>query len=252
MLNSPTLERLDDLRLVGMARALREQIGTPDIEQLGFDERLGLLVDREASERASRQLKRRLTHASLRQAASMHDIDYRKTRGLDKRLMLELAGCTWLKRHQNIVIVGATGVGKSYVACALAHAVCLEGHTAQYYRLPRLIEELQLARGDGRYLRLLKKLSRVDLLVLDDWGLARLTVPQQTDMLELLDDRHQCRSTLVTSQVPVENWHEAMADPTLADAILDRLVHNAHHIKLKGESMRKHNARLQIEEDIVT
>src|SRR5688500_12280009 len=120
------------------------------------------------------------------------------------------------------------------------------------YRLPRLIEELQLARGDGRFLRVLKKLSRVDLLVLDDWGLARLSVSHQTDMLELLDDRHQCRSTIVTSQVPVENWHEAMADPTLADAILDRLVHNAHHIKLKGESMRKHNARLQIEEDIVT
>lgn len=252
MLNTPTIERLDELRLVGMARALREQLNTPGIDDLGFDERLGLLVDREATERASRQLKRRLKQAGLRQSAAMADIDYRRSRGLDKRLMLELGGCAWLRRHQNIVITGATGVGKSFIACALAHAACLDGYTAQYWRLPRLVEDLQLARGDGRYLRLLKQLSRVDLLVLDDWALARLTTPQQADLLELLDDRHQRRSTLVTSQLPTEQWHQAMADPTLADAILDRLVHNAHHIRLAGESMRKLNANLLPDNQIVT
>ena len=245
MLSTATIERLDDLRLSGMAQALRDQLQMPGIDELGFDERLGLLVDREASMRADRQLGRRLKHATLRQSASMADLDYRRTRGLDKRQMLALAGCEWIRKHQNIVVTGATGVGKSYVACALAHSACLEGYSAQYWRLPRLVEDLQLARADGRYLRVLKQLARVDLLVLDDWGLARLSSPQQSDILELLDDRHQSRSTIVTSQLPVDHWHEMMADPTLADAILDRLVHNAHHLKLKGESMRKQKADLQ-------
>lgn len=245
MLSTATIERLDDLHLSGMAQAFREQIATPGIDELSFEERLGLLVDRELTMRADRQLKRRLKHATLRQSASMADLDYRRTRGLDKRQMLALASCEWVRRHQNIIITGATGVGKSYVACALAHSACLEGYGAQYWRLPRLVEDLQLARADGRYLRVLKQLSRVDLLVLDDWGLARLTPPQQSDLLELLDDRHQRRSTIVTSQLPTDHWHEMMADPTLADAILDRLVHNAHHLKLKGESMRKQTADLQ-------
>lgn len=169
----------------------------------------------------------------------MEDLDYRTGRGLDKKLMLHLAGCDWVRRHHNIVITGATGVGKSFVACALAHKAALEGHSVLYHRLPRLADEMQLARGDGRYIKLLGSLSRVDVLILDDWGLARLMAPQQRDLLELLEERHMRRSTIVMSQFPVENWHEAMADPTLADAILDRLVHNAHHINLRGESMRK-------------
>ncbi len=245
MLNNPTLDRLDELRLSGMARALREQITMPEIDSLSFDERLGLLVDRELTDRADRRLKSRLKQATLRQSASLADIDYRKTRGINKQLFLALASCDWVRRHHNIVVSGATGVGKSFVACALAHTACLEGYSAAYHRLPRLVEEIQIARGDGRYLKLLKQLSRVEVLVLDDWGLARLTAPQQADLLELLDDRHQHRSTIVTSQLPVDHWHEAMADPTLADAILDRLVHNAHHITLKGESMRKQTADLQ-------
>jgi DNA replication protein DnaC len=245
MLCTATIERLDDLRLSGMAQALREQNNTSGIDELSFEERLGLLVDRELSTRADRQLKRRLKQATLRQSAAMADLDYRRTRGLDKLQMLTLASCEWIRRHQNIVITGATGVGKSFVASALAHSACLEGYSAQYWRLSRLVEDLQLARADGRYLRVLKQLARVDLLVLDDWGLARLSSPQQSDMLELLDDRHQRRSTIVTSQFPVNHWHEAMADPTLADAILDRLVHNAHHLKLKGESMRKLTADLE-------
>jgi DNA replication protein DnaC len=239
MLDHPTLHKLEDLRLSGMARALREQMDTPDVDTLSFEERLGLLVDREATDREDRRLKTRLRKATLRQTASLEDLDYRTGRGLDKRLMLHLAACDWVRRHQNIVVTGPTGVGKSFVACALAHKACLEGYGVLYHRLPRIVEDLQLSRGDGRYIKLLKTLSRIDVLVLDDWGLARLTAAQQRDLLELLDDRHERRSTIVTSQLPVDHWHEAMADPTLADAILDRLVHNAHHITLQGESMRK-------------
>ena len=240
MLNHPTLERLDQLRLTGMVQALREQIEMPDIESLSFDERLGLLVDRELTEREDRRLKRRLKRAHLRQTACLEDIDYRTGRGHDK----QLASCDWVRRHHNVVITGPTGVGKSYVACALAHKACLQGYGALYHRLPRLVEDIQLSRGDGRYVKLLKQLSRIEVLVLDDWGLVHLTAPQQRDLLELLDDRHMAKSTIVTSQLPPGHWYEAMADPTLADAILDRLVHNAHHISLEGESMRKQLSNL--------
>jgi DNA replication protein DnaC len=242
MLDHPTLQKLEELHFSGMARALREQLAVPEIETLSFEERLGLLVDREATERDDRRLKARLHKARLRQTACLEDLDYRTGRGLDKRLMLHLASCNWVRRHQNVVVTGATGVGKSFVACALAHKAALEGYGVLYHRLPRLVEDIQLSRGDGRYIKLLKSLSRIDVLVLDDWGLARLTSPQQRDLLELLDDRHLRKSTIVTSQLPLDHWHEAMADPTIADAILDRLVHNAHHITLRGESMRKHHA----------
>lgn len=239
MLNHPTLQRLEELRFTGMAKAFREQLEIPEVETLTFEERLGLLVDREATERQDRRLKTRLKKAKLRLDASMEDLDYRAARGLDKKLMLHLASCDWVRRHHNIVITGATGVGKSYVACALAHKAILEGFGALYHRLSRLLQDLQLARGDGRYIKLLKSLSRIDVLVLDDWGLAQLTPPQQRDVLELLDDRHMRKSTIVTSQLPTDHWHEAMADPTLADAIMDRLIHNAHHVNLIGPSMRK-------------
>ena len=244
MLTHPTLDKLEQLRFTGMARALRDQMQTPKVDGLGFLERLGLLVDREMTEREDRRLKTRLRRAGLRQQASMEDLDYRAGRGLEKALLLRLASCDWVRTHQNVVITGATGVGKSFVSCALAHKACLEGYGALYYRLSRLLEELELSRGDGRYLGLLKKLSRTDVLVLDDWGLARLTGSQQRDLLELLDDRHQRRSTIATSQLPVSSWHEAMANPTLADAILDRLIHNAYRIELRGESMRKQQSDL--------
>jgi len=239
MLNHPTLERLEELRLTGMAKAFRDQLETADISNLTFEDRLGLLVDREATEREDRRLKTRLRKARLRQTASIEDLDYRTGRGLDKKLILHLASCDWVRRYHNIVITGPTGVGKSFVACALAHKATLSGYGSLYHRLPRLLEDIQLSRGDGRYIKLLKSLSRIDVLVLDDWGLAQLTPPQQRDLLELLDDRHMRKPTIVTSQLPIDHWHEAMADPTLADAILDRLVHNAHHINLRGESMRK-------------
>lgn len=244
MLTHPTVEKLEELRFTGMAGALREQLQTADIEELSFLERLGLLVDREMTVREDRRLTSRLRRAQLRQDASMEDLDYRSSRSLDRRLMLRLASCDWIRARHNVVITGATGSGKSFIACALAHKACLEGFTALYNRLPRFLDDLELARGDGRYLSLLKKLTRIDVLVLDDWGLSRLSSREQRDLLEVLDDRHQARSTVVTSQLPTESWYETMANPTLADAILDRLIHNAYRIELRGESMRKQLSHL--------
>ncbi len=239
MLEHPTLEALQKLKLTGMLRALEEQHQTPDITRLSFEERLGLLVDRELAERENRRMKNRLTQARLRQTACLEDLDYRVHRGLDRSLILQLSGCDWVSLHRNVIVTGPTGVGKSYLGCALAQKACREGYSARYHRLPRLLEEFELSRGDGRYGKLLLTLSRIEVLVLDDWGLARFTPRQQRDLLEMLEDRHERRSTIVTSQLPVEDWHATMANPTLADAILDRLVHNAYRISLTGDSMRK-------------
>lgn len=246
MLNHPTLDKLEVLRFTGMARALREQLRAPEMDRLDFLERLGLLIDREMTERENHRLKSRLRRAGLRQQASMEDIDYHTQRGLDRALLLSLSACEWVRAHQNVIITGPTGVGKSFIACALAHKACLMGYSALYTRMPRLLEDLALSRGDGRYLKLLKQLARVDVLVIDDWGLVQLTASQQRDLLELLDDRHAVRSTIATSQLPAPAWHEAMADPTLADAMLDRLIHNAHPLTLRGESMRKQSVALHV------
>jgi DNA replication protein DnaC len=216
----------------------------PDIETLSFEERLGLLADREITEREDRRLKTRLRQAKLKHNACIEDVDYRAPRGLDKALILQLASCRWVHEGLNLIINGPTGVGKTWIACAMAQKACREGYTALYLRLPRLFEELSLAHGDGRFPKLMAAFAKTDLIVLDDWGLAKLTAEQRRDLLELLDDRHGNRSTLVTSQLPVEHWHETIGDPTLADAILDRLIHNAYRIKLKGESMRKRHAKL--------
>ncbi len=244
MLTHPTLEKLQTLRLTGMYRALQEQMAMPDIEALAFEERLGLLVDREITERENRRLKTRLSKAKLRQNASLEDIDYRAPRGLDKSLITRLGTGEWLREHLNCLIIGPTGIGKSWLASALAHKACLQGFSARYLRLPRLFRELAIAKGDGRYHKLLSDFAKTDLLVLDDLCMAPLTDEQQRDLLELLDDRFNVRSTLVTSQLPQEHWHQHLGDPTLADAILDRLVHNAHKITLKGESMRKRRSKL--------
>jgi DNA replication protein DnaC len=238
MLHHPTLDKLQQLRLTGMHKALREQLDLPEIEDLSFEERLGLLADREMTEREDRRLQTRLRQARLRQNACLEDLDYRAPRGLDKALITQLATGQWIRDGLNLILVGPTGVGKTWIGCALAHHACRQGYTVRYLRLPRLFEELRLAHADGRFPKLMSTLAKTDLLLIDDWGLTTLDSEARRDLLELLDDRHGQCSTLVTSQLPVEHWHDIIGDPTLADAILDRLVHNSHRIELTGKSMR--------------
>ncbi len=245
MLKHPTIDKLHELRLFGMARALEEQDRCAEYEQLGFADRLALLVDRESAERDDSRLKLRLKQARLRQTATIEDVDFRHPRGLDKSLVLSLAGCQWIREHHNVLITGSTGVGKSYLACALAHKACREGYRAVYTRASQLFDELALGRADGRYRKLLAAYARVDLLVIDDWGLANFTDEQRRDVLEIMEDRHDLRSTLIASQFPIEKWHKIIGDPTLGDAILDRLVHNAHKLSLKGDSLRKKQKNVQ-------
>ena len=239
MLTHPTVEKLHELRCPAMAKALVEQLASTEVQNLSFEERLGLLVDREITERHSRQLTNRLRRAKLRHAACIEDIDFRQPRGLDKDLILSLADGRWIREHLNCLITGPAGVGKTWLACALAHSACRSGHSASYRRLPRLLTELAIARADGRYPKLLASIAKTELLIIDDWGLAKLSAENRRDLLEIIEDRYGIRSTVVTSQLPVEKWHDVVGDPTLADAILDRLVHSAYQINLKGESMRK-------------
>lgn len=242
MLTHPLIEKLNDLKFDGMKAALAEQLQQQDIDQLPFDDRLHLLLDRELTKRHERRLQQRLSKAKLKHTACIEQIDFKTSRGLNRQLILSLADCKWIKSHLNILLVGATGTGKTYLACALAHKACLEGFTAAYLRLPRLFQDLTVAKGDGRYTRLMQQLAKLDVLILDDWGLSPFNADQCRDLLEILDDRHKLRSTIVTSQLPIKHWYQTLGEPTLADAILDRLVHNAHKIQLKGDSLRKESA----------
>ena len=243
MLKEQTYDKLIALKLYGMAAAFKEQLAQLDTLTLSFEERFSLLVDRQWTFRENHRLTRLLGNAKLKLSACIEDIDYQKARGIDKSVILSLAGCQWVEQSHNIIITGPTGVGKTYLACALAHAACRSGFSAFYLRCPRLFQQLVIAKADGSYGKLMNKLAKAKVLVIDDLGLTPLADLERRDLLEVLEDRYGTSSTIVTSQIPLDLWHDSIGDPTIADAILDRLVHNAHTIHLKGGSMRKHTQK---------
>jgi DNA replication protein DnaC len=239
MLSQQTLEKLYAMKLNGMAEAFKEQLQQPNISELSFEERFGLLVDRQWTWREDRRMKRLLSNAKLKINGCVEDIDFKTPRGIDKSVILRLGDCEWIKNAQNIIITGPTGVGKTYLTCALVNRACRMGFSAFYIRIPKLFQELTIARADGSYPKIMKKLTKTRVLVLDDLGLAPMTAPERRDLLEVIEDRHALSSTIVATQLPIESWHDNIRDPTIADAMLDRLIHNAHKVNLKGESMRK-------------
>lgn len=237
------MQKLLSLRLTAFAAAWAEQQKNPEVNKLSFDERLGMLVDAEALARENARVARCLREAKLRMStACLEDIDFSPRRELDKSVVRQLGNCRWVAEHQNVLVTGATGTGKTYVACALAQQACRKGYRAIYRRMPRLFEELTLAHADGSYARLLARFAKADVLVLDDWGLAPLNERERRDLLEIIDDRHGNGSTIITSQLDSKLWHDQLGDPTIADAVCDRLIHNAHKLMLKGPSRRKEEA----------
>jgi DNA replication protein DnaC len=246
MLAHATVDKLSALRLPAFAEALQRQLGNPEFAALSFEDRVGLLVDAEWPHREQRKLRRRLRQANLRRQASLEDIDWLSPRrGLDKALVQSLATCAWIAQHRNLILIGPTGIGKSWLGEAFAERACRSGCSAYCVRASRLFNELHVARGDGSYTRLLARLAKTDLLVIDDWGLATLTSAERQDLLEILEDRSERASTLITSQVPVKAWHELIGEPTIADSICDRLVHTAYIIELHGPSLRETRAKAQ-------
>jgi len=245
MLHHPTATQLETLGFHGMAKALAEQINDKASLELSFEDRFAMLVDREAAWRETKRYQSRLRHAKLRLDASIEDIDWRAARGLDRALVMKLAEGRWIDDAINLLVTGATGAGKTWIACAFGHKACRDNLPVLYARVPRLMEELAIARADGRYPRLLTRLAKVKLLILDDWAITPMTAEQRRDLLEIVEDRSGRASTLIASQIPIADWHNAIGDATLADAILDRLIHNAYRIELKGDSMRKNNAKIR-------
>jgi DNA replication protein DnaC len=239
VLIQPILDQMQQLGLAGMARAMAELEAHASSAELSRTEWLGLLLDREATERHDRRLRARLRYARLRHQAAVEDVDYRVARGLDRTLFQALAGGRWIEETQNLIIEGPTGVGKSWLACALGHKACRDNRSVLYQRMPKMFADLALGRGDGRYPRLMRAITGVKLLILDDWGLEPLGPEQRRDLLEIVEERYGRGATLITSQIPVDRWHDLIGDPTLADAILDRIIHNAHRLRLRGESLRR-------------
>ena len=245
------LDRLYAMKLIGMAEAFKEQLAQPDLNDLSFEERFALLVDRHWIWKENRRMNRLLNNAKLKDNACIEDIDFKTDRGLDKSVILRLAGSDWIKSAQNIIISGPTGVGKTYLACAIAHSACRNSLAAIYKRAPRLYQEIAIARADGSYPKLMNKFVKVKVLVIDDFCITPMIDFERRDLLEVIEDRQGISSTIVATQVPMQNWFELIGDPTMADAILDRLIHNAHKINLKGESMRKIRSPLTKEKNSV-
>ena len=235
---NPTLEGLRSLKLFGMVKALEAQIETPGADKLSFEERLGMLVDHELTSRNNKRLSNRLKQAKLRFPACIEDLDLNTRRGLNRSEIVQLSTCSWIQKHQNIIVEGKTGVGKSYLSCAFAEKACREGFSTIYFRTSRLFEEIAVSKVEGRFHKFLDRLVKVNLLVLDDFGIVPFAPEHSRDLFEIVEDRYDRQSTIISGQLPVENWHEAIGDDTIADAILDRLVHNAYRIKLKGPSKR--------------
>ncbi len=249
MLNEQTIEKLYHMKLNGMAEAFKEQLLQPDLAELSFEERFTLLVDRQWTWKEDRRMRRLLSQAKLKINACIEDIDFRAPRGLQKSVILQLASCDWIKNAHNVIITGPTGVGKTYLACALANRACRMGFSAFYIRIPKLFQDLAMAKADGSYSKIMKKLAKSRVLILDDLGLAPMSAQERRDLLEVVEDRHGLASTIVSAQLPIKHWHENIRDPTIADAVLDRLVHNAYKIILKGESMRKLHSSLTKKKD---
>lgn len=252
MLTQPTIEKLNAMKLTAMARAFADQMQSPDMAQLSFEERFGLLVDYQMTDLENRRMQNRLKNAKLRLSASLEDLDFKQGRGLDRATVMSLALNQWVTSHHNILVTGPTGAGKSYLACALAQKACRDGYTTLYQRVQRLLQEIAVARLDGRYARLIAPIIKCEVLILDDLLISPLTREEQREILEIVEERYDRKATIVTSQLPVKTWHDAMQDPTLADAILDRLVHNAYKLELKGESMRRKRSMLDRKAETVT
>lgn len=243
MLTQATIDKMHAMKLTSLAEAFNKQTRSPECAALSFEERVGMMIDTEYDAREQRKLTRRLRWARLRHQASLEDVDWQATRGLDRQVVLSLGRCGWIRDHQNLLITGPAGIGKSWLACAFAERACRSGHSAYYVRAPRLHHDLAVARGDGSYGRLLARFAKTDLVMIDDFALSPLKDQERRDLLEILEDRHERASTIVTSQLPVKQWHEAIGEATLADAICDRLIHGAHKIELKGPSLRDPKAK---------